>query len=88
MLLLWRAANLDEREFSDPERFDVRRRPSRQLALGHGPHYCMGASLTKLEARVAVEEWLAVMPEYSFTRAPEHFVSSLFYGWESLPVAP
>lgn len=85
VLLLWRAANLDEREFADPTRFDVRRRPSRQLALGHGVHYCIGASLTKLEARVAVEEWLAAMPDYSLEQEPEHFVSSLFYGWESLP---
>jgi len=86
VLLLWRAANLDEREFVDPERFDVRRRPARQVALGHGVHYCMGASLTKLEARVAVEEWLAAMPDYELTVEPEHFTSSLFYGWESLAV--
>ena len=86
VLLLWRAANLDEREFPDPERFDVRRRPARQVALGHGVHYCMGASLTKLEARIAVEEWLEAMPGYALEREPEHFVSSLFYGWESLPV--
>lgn len=86
VLLLWRAANLDEREFVDPERFDVRRRPARHLALGHGVHYCMGASLTKLEARVAVEEWMAAVPDYELTATPEHFTSSLFYGWESLAV--
>jgi cytochrome P450 len=85
VLLMWRAANLDEREFPDPERFDVRRRPARQIALGHGPHYCIGASLTKLEARVAVEEWLAAMPDYHLTETPQHFTSSLFYGWEALP---
>lgn len=86
VLLMWRAANLDEREFDDPERFDVHRRPSRHLALGHGVHYCMGASLTKLEARVAVEEWLAAMPDYELATEPVNFVSSLFYGWESLDV--
>jgi cytochrome P450 family 130 len=85
VLLLWRAANLDEREFTDPDRFDVRRRPSRQLALGHGVHFCIGAALTKLEARIAWEEWLAAMPDYELTQEPQHFVSSLFYGWESLP---
>lgn len=87
VLLLWRAANLDEREFDDPERFDVRRRPARQVALGHGVHYCMGASLTKLEARVAVEEWLAAMPDYELSTPPTHFTSSLFHGWSSLDVA-
>lgn len=86
VLLLWRAANLDEREFVEPDRFDVLRRPSRQIALGHGVHYCMGAALTKLEARIAWEEWLSAMPDYELTEEPRHFVSSLFYGWERLPV--
>jgi cytochrome P450 len=87
VLLLWSAANLDEREFPDPDRFDVCRRAPRHLALGHGVHYCMGASLAKLEARIAWEEWLAAMPEYALTAAPRHFSSSTFYGWETLPVS-
>jgi cytochrome P450 len=87
VLLLWASANLDEREFPDPERFDVLRRAPRHLALGHGVHYCMGASLAKLEARIAWEEWLAAMPDYEVTEPPEHFVSSTFYGWEALHIA-
>jgi cytochrome P450 len=86
VLLLWQAANLDEREFPDPERFDVLRRAPRHLALGHGVHYCMGASLAKLEARIAWEEWLAAMPGYSLAEEPRHFTSSTFAGWEGLQV--
>jgi cytochrome P450 len=86
VLLLWHAANLDEREFPDPERFDVLRRAPRHLALGHGVHYCMGASLAKLEARIAWEEWLAAMPGYTLTEQPKHFTSSTFAGWEALQV--
>jgi cytochrome P450 len=84
--LLWSAANLDEREFSDPERFDVHRRPARHLALGHGVHYCLGASLAKLEARIAWDELLRRIPDYQIAEPPHHFVSSTFYGWESLHI--
>ena len=85
--LVWAAANLDEREFPDPERFDVGRRPARHLALGYGVHYCLGASLAKLEARVAWEELLARMPEYEVTTEPRPFTSTTFSGWEALHIA-
>ena len=86
VLLVWSAANLDEREFDEPGRFDIDRRPGRHLALGHGPHFCMGASLAKLEACVALEEWLAVVPTYALTAEPVHITSPIFYGWDALPV--
>ena len=47
----------------------------------------MGASLAKLEARIAWEEWLRVLPDYELTEMPQHFVSSTFNGWAALPVA-
>jgi cytochrome P450 family 130 len=87
VLLLWSAANLDEREFPDPERFDVLRNAPRHLALGHGVHFCMGASLARLEARVAWEEWLARVPDYELSEPAEHFSSSTFYGWSRIPVS-
>jgi len=85
--LLWSSANLDEREFPDPERFDIDRGTTRHLALGHGVHYCLGASLAKLEARIAWGELLRRIPEYVLEEEPRHFVSSTFYGWEALPIA-
>jgi cytochrome P450 len=84
--LLWSSANLDEREFPDPERFDIYRRPARHLALGHGIHYCLGASLAKLEARVAWDELLRHIPAYQLAETPKHFTSSTFYGWETLNI--
>ena len=70
VLLVWAAANLDEREFEDPERFDVTRRISRHLALGHGIHFCLGASLARLEARIAFETLLERFPDYSLLEEP------------------
>ena len=70
VMLLWGAANHDEREFSDPERFDVRRQFSRHLAFSHGVHSCLGANLARIEARVALEEWLGQFPDYELNGEP------------------
>lgn len=86
VLLVWSAANLDEREYPEPERFDIRRRAPRHLALGHGPHFCLGAALARLEARVAFEEWLARIPDYEVAAEPERLVSITFTGFEHLPL--
>ncbi|MBK7951616.1 MAG: cytochrome P450 [Deltaproteobacteria bacterium] len=70
VLLVWAAANLDEREFEAPERFDVTRKITRHLAFGHGVHFCLGASLARMEARIAFEELLARYPDYALVREP------------------
>lgn len=56
VVLLIGSANRDERAFPDPDRFDVRRNTQRSLAFGQGTHFCLGASLARLEGRVALEE--------------------------------
>lgn len=84
VLLLWGAANLDEREFADPERFDIHRTPNRHLSLGHGAHFCMGAALARLEARVAFEELLAALPDFEVVEEPTRIRSAWAWGFESL----
>jgi cytochrome P450 len=85
--LLWHSANLDEREFPDPDRFDVHRDAARHLAFGQGTHFCMGASLARLEARIAFEELLRRVPDFDLASEPERLVSITFNGYETLPLA-
>jgi cytochrome P450 len=54
VVLIFGAANRDPRAFPDPDRFDVRRRSQGHLAFGHGAHFCLGAALARMEARVAI----------------------------------
>ena len=63
MLLLTGAAGRDEREYTDPDRFDVRR-GAQHMALGLGVHFCLGAALARLEGRVGIEEFLARFPKW------------------------
>jgi cytochrome P450 len=73
--LVWGAANRDEREFDDPDRFDLHRRIRRHLSFGQGLHFCLGANLARLEARVAFEELLARIPDYALAKAPRWVTS-------------
>ena len=62
VLLINGASGRDERKFPDPDRFDVRREIDVHLGLGYGRHLCLGASLARLESRIAIEELLAPLP--------------------------
>ena len=55
ILLLYGAANRDERRFDEPDKFDIRRKQRSHLAFGQGRHFCLGAALARLEARIAFE---------------------------------
>ena len=87
VLLVFAAANLDEREFEDPERFDIERKITRHLALGHGIHSCLGASLARLEARVAFEELLARIPEFDVESKTDWLTSRWIRAHKAVPIS-
>ena len=62
VLALFASANRDPRHFADPDRFDIRRSPNLHVAFGSGVHFCLGASLARLEGRVAAERLLERLP--------------------------
>jgi cytochrome P450 len=64
VFLLTGAANRDEREFPNPDVFDIDRKQSVSISLGHGVHACLGAYLARLESRVSFQEIRARWPEY------------------------
>jgi cytochrome P450 len=87
VLLLYASANRDEREFPNPERFDVMRRPTRMLGFGHGAHLCLGLHVARLEGRVLLEEVLARAPRYEVDEARVvRFVSDQMRGIAQLPM--
>jgi cytochrome P450 family 130 len=86
VLLVWGAANRDEREFVHPEHVDIRRRETRHLAFGQGIHFCLGAPLARLEARVAFEELLRRVPTYELAAEPEPVRSSWALGYAHVPI--
>ena len=88
LLLLYPSANRDERNFDDPERFDVTRTPNDHMAFGFGAHFCLGNRLARLELATMVDRLFERLPDLALATDAEppkrnaNFVS----GIESLPV--
>lgn len=81
------SANRDEAQFPDPDLFDIRRSPNRHLAFGQGIHYCLGATLAKMEAEIAVAQVLARCPKLRLPNANRTRIPGLtFRGIRALPV--
>jgi cytochrome P450 len=85
---LFGAANRDETQFVDAERFDIRRTPNKHLAFGVGVHRCLGERLARLEARLVFERLLQRTSAMELQVAtPRYRRTTMFRSLEALPVA-
>lgn len=87
MMPLIASACRDHRQFPpDGDTFDIHRQPRQHLAFSVGAHFCLGAALARLEARIALEEILKRFPEWDIDTQNAHLSSaSAVRGWESMP---
>jgi cholest-4-en-3-one 26-monooxygenase len=88
-VVIWYAsANRDDTRFPDPDRFDIARTPNEHVAFGAGgPHFCLGAGLARLEARVLFEELLERCPGLAPAGPVRRLRSNFINGIKALPVA-
>jgi cholest-4-en-3-one 26-monooxygenase len=88
IVTLWYAsANRDEAQFVDPDRFDVGRTPNHHVAFGGGgPHFCLGASLARLEIRVLLETLVERYDHLERVGPFERVRSNFLHGIKHLPV--
>ena len=81
------SANHDERKWDDPEQFDIHRKSGQILTFSFGPHFCLGANLARLEARIAFETILPRIPEWTCDYDNAVLTPGIdTRGWWQLPV--
>ena len=90
VMLAYAAANRDEREFGPTAgELDVRREFKRMLSFGYGPHLCLGASVARLTAGIALERLLSRFPDFAVDPAAGRFAAGPYVRrYESLPFSP
>jgi cytochrome P450 len=86
LVMLYASANRDEDVFgTTAQQIDVTRDPNPHVAFGFGEHFCLGAGLARLEARVVLEELLTRFPSYAITGPPDRQPSTLLRSVLKLP---
>ncbi|AQA17584.1 cytochrome [Halioglobus japonicus] len=86
VVMLYSAANFDERVFDNPMEFNIHRDSNPHLAFGHGIHLCLGANLARLEARIFLEEFFREFGGIELTGEPAFIRSNMVHGFKQMPV--
>jgi cytochrome P450 len=84
--LYYTSANRDETVFTDPQRFDIHRRPNPHLAFGIAEHFCLGVHLARLEGRIFFEELLDAFSSIELTGEPVRVRSNFTNAYRLMPV--
>jgi cytochrome P450 len=80
------SANRDPAVFADPDTFDPARAPNEHLSFGHGPHFCLGAHLARVQMRAMFSALLDLLGEIEPAGEPVRLRSNFQNGIKSLPV--
>jgi cholest-4-en-3-one 26-monooxygenase len=86
VVMYYPSANRDEAVFPDGDKFDVGRSPNEHLAFGTGQHFCLGASLARLEIRIMFEELLRRLPSFELAGKARRLRSNFINGYKEIPV--
>jgi cytochrome P450 family 142 subfamily A polypeptide 1 len=88
LLLMYSSANRDERAFDEPDTLDVTRTHNHHVAFGFGTHFCLGASLARLEIKVMFEELLRRIPDLRVSPGaePRKVPSAFACAYDAIPV--
>ncbi len=89
VIMLYPSANRDEAHFVDPFRFDIERQPNHHLAFGFGTHFCLGASLARLELKEMFTKVLRRLPDIELAVPADQLPwrnSNFISGVEAMPV--
>jgi len=88
LLLLYPSANRDERNFTDPERFDITRTPNDHMAFGFGAHFCLGNRLARMEMITMFDRLFDRLPDLALASGdePPKRAANFVSGYETMPV--
>jgi len=86
VVMMYSSANFDERVFDDPMEFDIPREKNAHMAFGHGIHFCLGANLARMEARIFFEEFFKHFKGIELTGEAKRIRSNMVNGFKEMPV--
>jgi cytochrome P450/NADPH-cytochrome P450 reductase len=86
VVIFYASANRDEAVFVEPNRFDITRNPNPHISFGDGTHFCLGANLARLEARIMFTELFKRLPDIAIAGPSKRLASSFLNGIVDLPI--